>query len=181
MHFTTLFAAASASLLLPSIIASPASFPVTPTRRNQLLPRDEGVHDLYLKDDADHTILGELEKVFATLEEIPDEVLEEGDDETDKWMVEHGYRPAHDKREVLNRDLEDRQFWDVAKCAGAIAAFIASNALAAAKLLRIKQYIAALGGVRKSAELLLKASTNAESKRVVRLWHSWRGRFWASH
>jgi hypothetical protein len=162
MHFATLFAAFSASILLPTIIASPATSPLAPARRSQLLPREEAPHDLYLKDDADHTILGELERVFATLKEVPDEVLEKGDDETDKWMVEHGYRPTHDKREVFDRDLEDRQFWDVAKCAGAIAAFIASNALAAAKLLRIKKYIEALGGVKESAELLLKASTTAE-------------------
>ena len=162
MHFSTLLAAASATLLLPTIIASPFHSPSDLVRRDEVVPRDDGLHDLYLKDDDDHKVLGELEAIFEAIEEIPDEVLEKGDDEADNWLVEHGYRPKHDKREVLDRDLEDRQLWDVAKCVGAIAAFIASNAIGAAKLLRIKKYIAALGGIRKSAELLLKASTNAE-------------------
>ena len=45
---------------------------------------------------------------------------------------------------------------------GAITAFIASNAIGAAKIIRIKKYIEALGGVRESAKLLLQASNNLE-------------------
>jgi hypothetical protein len=164
MHFTSLIAAASASLLLPTIIASPVTSPQAPAdlaRRSQLIDR-EAAQDLYLKDDDDHKVWGEIEKVFGAIAEVPYEVLEKGDEETDKWMKEHGYRPTKDKREILDRDLEDRGFWDVAKCVGAISAFIASNAIGAAKLLRIKKYIEALGGIKKSAELLLKASTTAE-------------------
>jgi hypothetical protein len=165
MHFATLVAAASASFLLPTIVASPATYPPSPNdvaRRGYVLERDNTPHDVYLEDDENHRVSSELERVFGVVKSIPDEVLEKGDDETDKWMVEHGHRPQHDKREVLDRDLEDRGFWDVAKCVGAITAFIASNAIGAAKLLRIKKYIEALGGVREAAELLLKASTTAE-------------------
>lgn len=161
MHFTALFvAAASACFLLPTIVATPLSSPLGPTdlaRRGQLLQRNEAPHDLHFQDDDTDTVLNELEKVFSVIEEIPDEVLEEGDDATNEWMTEHGYRSTPEKR-----DLEERQLVEIAKCAAAIAAFIASNAIGAAKLLRIKKYIAALGGIRKSAELLLKASTNAE-------------------
>ncbi|KAF7511792.1 hypothetical protein GJ744_003523 [Endocarpon pusillum] len=161
MHFATLFVTASAALLLPTIIATPVLSPLAPVglaRRGEVLARENAAHDLYLKDDDDHKIWAELEKVFSTIEEIPDEVLEKGDDETDKWLVEHGYRAQHDKR-----DLEDRDFFDVAKCVAAITAFVGSNAIAAAKILRIKRYINSLGGIRKSAELLLKAS-NAEER-----------------
>lgn len=158
MHFATLFAAASATLLLPTIIATPVSSPVDLARRGEVLARDNAADELNLKDDDDHKVWAELERVFGAIEEIPDEVLEKGDDETDKWLVEHGYRAHHDKR-----DLEDRGFFDVARCVAAIAAFIGSNAIAAAKILRIKKYIEALGGIRKSAELLLKAS-NAEER-----------------
>lgn len=63
---------------------------------------------------------------------------------------------------LLSRDLIERGFVETLKCAGAIAAFIASNAIAAAKIIRIKKYIEALGGVKEAAELLLKASTTAE-------------------
>lgn len=48
------------------------------------------------------------------------------------------------------------------RCAAAITAFIASNAIGAAKILRIRKYIEALGGVRASAKLLLEASNTAE-------------------
>lgn len=48
------------------------------------------------------------------------------------------------------------------RCVGAITAFIASNAIGAAKIFRIKKYIEALGGVRESAKLLLQASNNLE-------------------
>ncbi len=165
MCFASLFATVSTPLLLPTIIASPVTSPLAPadlTRRGQLLQRDVSAHDLYLKGDDDHEIWGAVENIFGAINDNPDEILEKGDEETDKWMVEHGYRSRQDKREGLDRDREDRNFIDVAKCAGAIAAFIASNAIAAAKLLRIKKYIEALGGVKASAELLLKASTNAE-------------------
>ena len=175
MHFTALTASALASLsLFPAVLASPvaasepAAEPATLARRNELVARVEPLHDTYLKDDDEHQIGGTLEHVFDVLTTIPDQVLQDGDDATDKWLKEHGHRPATTKRAVaattgeVAADLEDRGFWDVAKCAGAIAAFIASNAIGAAKLLRIKKYIEALGGVRKAAELLLKASNNAE-------------------
>jgi hypothetical protein len=168
MHFYTFIAAASASLLLPSIIASPVAAPLSPAalaRRDDLDKRFEAIHDLTLKDDDNHKIGGKLEEVFGAIANIPDEVLEAGDDATDKWMVEHGYRPQHNKREVLDRDLEERNFFDVARCVGAIAAFIASNAIGAAKILRIKHYIEALGGIRRAAGLLLKASNTKERLR----------------
>lgn len=173
MHFTTFLAAACASLFIPSIIASPITSPFTPAdlaRRGHLLARDQSKPDLYLKDDDDHMVEAELERVFGVIEEIPDEVLEQGDEATDKWLVEHGYRATPDKRDLSGQDLEDRDladrgFWDVTKCVGAIAAFIASNLIGAAKILRIKKYIEALGGLRRSAELLLKASTPAERLR----------------
>jgi hypothetical protein len=164
MQFTTFIAAASAFLLLPTIIASPITSPLAPAgfaRRDRLLNRNAA--DMYFKDDDDNIISGTLEMVFNAIEQIPDEVLEKGDDETDKWMVEHGYRAQADKREVLDIDLESR---DALSCACAITKFVATNIFAAAKILRVKKYIDALGGVRRAAELLLRASTRAEKLRI---------------
>ena len=149
----------------PTIIASPVTSQLAPTnlaRDGQILAQNDSVHDLYLKDDDGHKVADELEKAFEAIHDIPDEILEKDDDETDKWLIEHGHCSKHDKRDLLDRGIEDRGFWDVVRCVGAIAAFIASNSIGAAKLLRIKEYIEALGGVRASAELLLKASTTAE-------------------
>ena len=173
MHFTALTASALASLslfsaVLSSPIASGPAAPATIIARDQLLARQEPqAPEIFLKDDDEHRIGGELERVLGIITEIPDEVLNAGDEAADKWLKEHGYRPSADKRAPVNeeRDLEDRQVGDVARCAGSIAAFIGTNLVGVAKLLRIKKYIAALGGVRESAELMLKASTNAERLR----------------
>lgn len=62
--------------------------------------------------------------------------------------------------------VADPNWWAVAKCAGAIAAFVGGNFLAVSKLIKVKQYINALGGFRKSAELLIKAGTWEERFRV---------------
>jgi hypothetical protein len=127
-----------------------------------MLARNDPGRELAFEDVDEHQVFAKLKKVFGALSETPDGVLEAGDEETDKWMVEHDYRPKHDKRDLSGRDPVDRGAYEVAKCAAAIAAFIASNSIAAAKLLRIKKYIRALGGVRTAAELLLKATTAAE-------------------
>ena len=146
MHFSTLALAFTPilSLVLSSPVAQPQA--AAPAALN---PRAEGdSYDLYLQDDEDHQISGSLEHVFDIISQIPESVLEEGDDAKNAWLAAHGHRES--KRDLVAvdaRDLETRGVWDVTKCAGAIAAFIASNAIGAAKLLRIKKYIDALGGV----------------------------------
>ena len=172
MHFSALIATASAALFIPSIVASPIAEPLASTgiaARSEAPGRNHSSHDLYLKDDDDHLIGGELERVFGAIMEIPDEVLEDGEDATDKWLIGHGYRPPHDKRDVLDlesRELAERDIWDVLKCVGGISAFLATNTVAPLKLLRVKRYIKSLGGIREAAELLLKASTRAERLEV---------------
>ena len=98
MYFSKLFAVASAALLLPVIVASPITTPFAPidlARRGQLLKRAS--QDLYLDDDDDHQVLGEVKKVFDAIKAIPAEVLEEGDEAADEWFKAHGYR-TNDKR-----------------------------------------------------------------------------------
>ncbi|KAK3396679.1 hypothetical protein B0T20DRAFT_276964 [Sordaria brevicollis] len=52
--------------------------------------------------------------------------------------------------------------WKIAKCVASIVQLIATTAVPAAKLLKIKKYIKALGGVKESVKLLLGATTKAE-------------------
>lgn len=178
-----IFALASLHLV-PAVIAIPWTSPdpapapnvAAAPRGLQLLGRghdDDDAHDFYLKDDDDHQVWASLERTFGIINEIPDEVLQKGDDETHKWLVKHGYRggpkPPLPRRDLVSKsrldgaqELATRGFFDVIRCVGAITAFIASNAIGAAKIIRIKKYIEALGGVRESAKLLLKASNNAE-------------------
>ena len=159
---------ALASSILSTTVASPITSPLTPAdlarRGEDLTARAD---ELHFKDNDAHDVLAQLEKTFAIIEEIPDEVLEEGDEAKDKWLAAHGHQQSKRDLAISTRDseLQDRGAWEVAKCVGAIAAFIASNAIGAAKLLRVKKYIDALGGIRRSAELLLKASTTEERLR----------------
>ena len=58
--------------------------------------------------------------------------------------------------------VADPSAWQVTKCAAAITWVIGSTVFAAAKILRIKKYIAALGGIKSAATLLIVATTAAE-------------------
>ena len=58
--------------------------------------------------------------------------------------------------------VADPSAWQVTKCAAAITLVIGSTVFAAAKILRIKKYIAALGGIKSAATLLMGATTAAE-------------------
>lgn len=62
--------------------------------------------------------------------------------------------------------VADPSWWEIAKCVAAIAWLIGSNIVIVAKLIKIKQYIAALGGIRRAAELMVRASTWEERLRI---------------
>lgn len=62
--------------------------------------------------------------------------------------------------------VADPSLWAITKCVASITWFIGSNVVSVAKLLKIKKYISALGGIRKSAELLLRASNWEERMRI---------------
>jgi hypothetical protein len=62
--------------------------------------------------------------------------------------------------------VADPTLWQITKCAAALTWFVGSNIVIVSKLIKIKQYINALGGFRKSAELLLRASTWEERLRI---------------
>lgn len=62
--------------------------------------------------------------------------------------------------------VADPSFWEIAKCVAAITWLIGSNIVIVAKLIKIKKYIAALGGIRRSAELMIRASTWEERLRI---------------
>ncbi|XRG78987.1 hypothetical protein V5E38_01290 [Rossellomorea sp. GAMAL-10_SWC] len=62
--------------------------------------------------------------------------------------------------------IADPDWIRIGKCATAISLFLGSNLIMASKLVKIKQYINALGGFTRSARLLLSASTWEERLRV---------------
>lgn len=62
--------------------------------------------------------------------------------------------------------VADPGWWKVVGCAAAITWLIGSNLLAVAKLIKIKKYIQALGGVKAPARLVVGATTWEERMRV---------------
>lgn len=119
-----------------------------------------------------------LEGLLGAIDEIPDEVLEKGDEALHQWLVEHGLRAGNEnlKRDdgseaqaaenlsLLQRgELAARaSLWKIAKCVASIVQVLATTAIPAAKILRIKKYIKALGGAKDAVKLLLGATTKAE-------------------
>ncbi|KAK4139957.1 uncharacterized protein C8A04DRAFT_15389 [Dichotomopilus funicola] len=116
-----------------------------------------------------------LDRLLAEIFDIPDEILRQGDEALHRWLVEHGHRrnDQKTKRDINTpeatpaNNLHSRaSIWEVAKCVAAIVQLLATTAVPATKLLRIKKYIEALGGVKQAVQLLLGATTYAEKLRV---------------
>ncbi len=119
-----------------------------------------------------------LDRLLAAIDDIPDEILEQGDEALHKWLVEHGYREGNEKlkRDDDNTDVlalltrgelaARASIWKIAKCVASIVQLLATTAVPAAKLLRIKKYIKALGGTKDAVKLLLGATTKAEKLKV---------------
>lgn len=114
-----------------------------------------------------------LEFMFNAIYNIPDDVIDEGDEAMNKWFVDNDYRTADaslmedtDDGAVAARDIEEaldpRGFWEVTKCVGSIMWAIGSTAIPVAKIARIKKYIEALGGVKEAVKLMLGATSKAE-------------------
>lgn len=107
-----------------------------------------------------------LAYTFNAIASIPEEVLAEGEEATNKWFIENNYRSAAvelatDADEAAAA-LEARGFWQVTKCVGSVMWAIGSTAIPVAKIARIKKYIEALGGVKKAVQLMLGATSKAE-------------------
>ncbi|RPA71458.1 hypothetical protein BJ508DRAFT_419912 [Ascobolus immersus RN42] len=99
-----------------------------------------------------------VEDAFAFVESIPDSVLENGDFALNFYLIGTGVKSPSGAVEGLQGDA--------GSCALEIAKFIALNVVQVAKILRIKKYIAALGGAKQAAQLLLRATTASERLRI---------------
>lgn len=97
----------------------------------------------------------ELERGLALIDEIPEFVLLAGDAALHEWM-------ASNHPELLRGTRAD-----ILGCAGAIAWLIASTAIPAAKILKIKKLINGLGGVAKAVQLFWGASFNYEKLKAL--------------
>jgi len=77
-----------------------------------------------------------LTKVFSAIEDIPDAAIAKGERAVRKWLS---------RRLQDDAEGQGRGFWG---CVWAVGKFVALNAIPVAKILKIRQAIKALGGVR---------------------------------
>lgn len=114
-----------------------------------------------------------LTSLFDTVLSIPDDVLAAGDGAAQAWLVQHGVAGPDTLGQVavvvekrapaeIAAVAPQASIWKIAKCVAAIVQLLATTAIPAAKLLKIKKLIEALGGTRKAVELILKATSKAE-------------------
>jgi hypothetical protein len=100
--------------------------------------------------DADAATQAELEQGLQFIDSIPDSVLQGGEAAYEDWVARQ--RPY----------LQSNSFLDKVQCGAAITAAVASLAIPAAKVLRLKAFIAKAGSVKEAAYLLIRVSTGAE-------------------
>ncbi|MCP3028713.1 hypothetical protein [Halobacillus sp. A5] len=108
----------------------------------------------------------EMENLTPSLEaivEIPDELLESGNSEAinqyfaDRGIDSHIYNS--EKGDEASVIMQTQGWWG---CSLAISQILVMNAIPIAKLVKIKQYVKALGGVKETAKLLVGATTPGE-------------------
>ncbi|GAB1312528.1 hypothetical protein MFIFM68171_02738 [Madurella fahalii] len=140
---------------------------------------DEDVEEVY--EDATESdgaaIVERGEEDFEDVDDV-EEVYEDADETDGASIVERSEEVVEDVSEGDESEFEGlsilergeiaarASIWKITKCVAAIVQLLATTAVPAAKLLRIKKYIKALGGTKEAVKLLLGATTRAEKLRV---------------
>ena len=154
MHYSTILSVALTTLTFtPSVLTTAIPKPVdlAPARRAESA---EAVPFPF-----DEAQAGYLEEAFHMIEDIPDSVLDDGDEAVKAWAKEH--QPP--SQLAVRAELAPRQDWaQIARCAFEIARAIVEIRVPGAKVRRIKDLIKLLGGARAVAKMLLKAKTIKE-------------------
>ncbi|KAM0322526.1 hypothetical protein ACHAQA_009372 [Verticillium albo-atrum] len=170
MKFQLFAATIFAALAIATPVAPEAS------EGTELIARAEG--DKALAKDVELA----LELVLTGVTAIPEDVLLEGDEATNDWLVENGFReeeseeddgaPLSARDEVNSLALIERGELDargplqVTKCVLTITKVLATTFIPVARLLRIRRYLKLLGGVKKTVKLLVRAKTTAQRKKL---------------
>ncbi len=141
-------------------------FPVVGPEGSRLVPADELLGADYITGEV-FLVAEDGQSVLGTFDPA--------------WAKDANGQPVPSHYRVEGRDLvqvvdftadtafpvvADPSWWSIAKCAGAIATFVGTNMISVSKLLKVKKLIADLGGIRRSAELILRASTWEERMRI---------------
>lgn len=147
---SVIFSLAIAPLSAPSAFASEES--ITPSAAaNTVEPvSPEGNLNPELEAEAQ-----QMESGLNYVMSIPEEVLQQGDAATQQWLRDNPINPAAQEGRVTT-------YASVLGCSGAILGMLGGNLVGAAKILKIRKYIDALGGVKDAVQLMWGASFSYE-------------------
>lgn len=102
----------------------------------------------------------QMTQLLQIIDSIPEEVLLQGDEAKNEWLAAHVDTSVPAPGQISTM----ANFWT---CSGAIATVVASTAFPAAKILKIKRYINALGGVSEAVRVMWGASFSYEKVRAL--------------
>lgn len=94
----------------------------------------------------------DVEQALKLIESIPDEVLQKGDKATQQWIADHQATATRAS---------------VAGCTAAIALFLGTNLVSAAKIIKIKRLIKDLGGLKEAVKIMWGASFSYEKMQAA--------------
>lgn len=94
----------------------------------------------------------DVEQALKLIDSIPDEVLQKGDKATQQWIAEHQATATRAS---------------VAGCTAAIALFLGTNLVSAAKIIKIKRLIKDLGGLKEAVKIMWGASFSYEKMKAA--------------
>ncbi|MDO4252113.1 MAG: hypothetical protein Q4C74_02580 [Rothia sp. (in: high G+C Gram-positive bacteria)] len=98
----------------------------------------------------------QAKELLRAIDQIPESVLLEGDEATQRWVAAN-----------LGRDLGMATPNGFLECSGAILLAIGTTAIPAAKILKIKRYMNALGGTTEAIKILWGASFSHEKLKAL--------------
>lgn len=144
-------AAAAAAFSLIAGFASAA--PASAQTRSAATSAELAAPPIPVLTDREQTV-----EMLTAFEAIPDEVLLEGDAATRAWVA------ANLEPKQSNTPQPRANFL---KCSGAILVAIGTTAIPAAKILKIKRYMKALGGTKEAIKVMWGASFSHEKLKAL--------------
>lgn len=104
----------------------------------------------------------QIEELLLAIDQIPDEVLLQGDKKTREWVTNNLGDSS-----VKVGGLTVSQPASLWSCSSAIVTMLAGNFIGVAKLMRIKAYMKSLGSVKEAIQLMWGASFNFEKMKAL--------------
>ncbi|WP_031066230.1 hypothetical protein [Streptomyces sp. NRRL WC-3742] len=117
--------------------------------------------EMVLPEGVTSADLQRVEEAMKVLEEMPDDIAEAGDQAVRAYLQQCYPEPAGDAQAVPQA-VQPFGWWHAAMCVTAIAGALASAAVPAVKVLKLKAFIKKVGSVKQAAYLLIRVATGAE-------------------